>query len=124
MRHKCHAKAVNQFCSRECHGAWNSKNKALENHPRWLGGEGTEVLRTCNGVLRRWVKVGDGRFVQNYRVVLEKAGVCVPRGHVVHHRDGNQLNDALGNLEVLTRKEHLERHPEIMEAAWEMSRGK
>lgn len=41
----------------------------------------------------------------------------IPPGHDIHHRDGNQLNNHIDNLECLTKAEHASRHaPEFHEA--------
>lgn len=32
------------------------------------------------------------------------------RGHVVHHKDRDTLNDSIDNLELLTRSKHIEEH--------------
>lgn len=42
--------------------------------------------------------------------VWRKAHGEIPRGHHVHHRDGDPLNNALANLECLPGAEHLSHH--------------
>ena len=34
----------------------------------------------------------------------------IPKGCIIHHRDGNPLNNDIDNLECVTRKQHGERH--------------
>lgn len=40
----------------------------------------------------------------------------IPEGHIIHHKDGNPLNNEIGNLEAMPRGEHAKMHaaqPEI-----------
>ena len=34
----------------------------------------------------------------------------IPKNHVIHHKDGNHLNNNIENLECLEEKEHLRKH--------------
>jgi len=49
-------------------------------------------------------------MVLRYRYVLWKAGVEIPPGYNVHHKDGNRANDAIENLEVKSSAEHTREH--------------
>lgn len=44
------------------------------------------------------------------RYVLWAAGIEIPIGHIVHHRDGIKLNDRPSNLEVLSNGGHTKEH--------------
>lgn len=57
--------------------------------PRWKGGETLQ----------------DG-----YRYI--RIGRCLKSNEVVHHIDGDRLNNDPGNLEVMTRAEHARHHAE------------
>lgn len=46
------------------------------------------------------------------RYVLNQAGIEVPRGCVVYHKDGDYENNELENLEVITRSELMKRNHE------------
>lgn len=48
--------------------------------------------------------------VRRNKWVLWKAGVEIPKGSHVHHRDEDRGNDSLDNLEVLTKAEHYRQH--------------
>lgn len=37
----------------------------------------------------------------------------IPDGHIIHHKDGDTLNNDLANLECITVSEHAERHPDM-----------
>lgn len=34
--------------------------------------------------------------------------------YVVHHKDGNKLNNKINNLEILTKKQHCSEHPHLL----------
>lgn len=115
-RYRCHIRKT-VLCSMRCRGKWASKNMVGKASPRWSGPPGTVVLRVCGGGLRNWIKKSDGLFTQNYRKILNDSGIEIPKGHIVHHKDGNPLNDTLLNLEILSRKDHLRKHQELRQKA-------
>lgn len=46
-----------------------------------------------------------------HRVVMEQAlGRPLAKGEIVHHRDGDKLNNDPSNLEVMTQAEHASLH--------------
>lgn len=60
---------------------------------------------------RAFVKVAEPNVWRLRAVVAwEVEHGALPRGHVVHHKDRNSLNDAPGNLAALTRAEHIAEH--------------
>lgn len=63
---------------------------------------------------RAWVKVSDvgDPYDWKLRAVVnwEKSNGPIPPGCLVHHKDRNQLNDDIDNLELMTRAEHLAEH--------------
>lgn len=73
---------------------------------------GSVRVRTLKGVKRAWVKVADpSKWRERAKVVWEEHhGVPVPRGHVIHHKDRDPLNDSPDNLVAMTRKEHALEH--------------
>ena len=40
------------------------------------------------------------------------SGKTVPKGYVVHHKDGNHFNNDFSNLECISRNEHIKKHIE------------
>jgi len=60
----------------------------------------------------------NGRGKQLHRLIIEEnLGRPLLRTEFVHHKDGNGLNNALDNLEVLTAKQHSmlhnQKHPVV-----------
>ena len=53
-------------------------------------------------------------FVPEHRLVMEKhIGRFLTKEEVVHHKDGNKLNNIIGNLEILTNSKHVTLHKTI-----------
>ena len=60
----------------------------------------------------------DGKTVgKRYYIYLmeQKIGGPIPKKHCVHHIDHDRMNNNIDNLELLTRKEHAAKHPEVWE---------
>lgn len=50
-------------------------------------------------------------YAHTHRVVAEnKVGGTIYTGRVVHHRDGNKLNNSPGNLQVMSMQHHNKLH--------------
>lgn len=56
-----------------------------------------------NGYLKRGNKA-------LHRMVWEHHHGPIPKGHHIHHKDGNKLNNAIENLECLSHQDHLRLH--------------
>ena len=53
--------------------------------------------------------MSDG-YVLEHRKVVHDAGIKIPPGHLVHHKDEDKTNNALDNLEVISRRDHQRHH--------------
>lgn len=51
----------------------------------------------------------DGQYMPAHRIIVGD----IPDGHVVHHIDGNKLNNDEMNLIVLSKREHRETHGQL-----------
>lgn len=115
-KHQCHL-THNNFCSKECQGVWQRKNRSGVNHPRsepiW-----TEKVRVdSSGRKRSWVKIAHPNvWVQRARLLAKEFSGTIPEGKIVHHRDKDTLNDSLTNLQIVTRKWHINCHRKELEA--------
>lgn len=65
-----------------------------------------------------WISTATPR-IRAHRWVWTCSHGAIPKGHHIHHIDGNKSNNCISNLEILQSREHLSRHmtPERREAA-------
>lgn len=53
----------------------------------------------------------DGKYKMLHRIIMEnEIGRKLRDDEVVHHIDGNGLNNVIGNLQIMTKSEHLRHH--------------
>lgn len=52
----------------------------------------------------------NGENVHLHRYVWEKHFGKIPDGFIVHHKDENKMNWSIGNLELVSRSEHIRKH--------------
>lgn len=62
------------------------------------------------------------RYEPTHRVKLREAGVEIPDGHVVHHVDGNKLNNELSNLVVCSKSDHRSLHHQLEAVSMQLVR--
>ena len=56
----------------------------------------------------------NGKRVRLHRYVWEYYNGAIPKGYHIHHKDHNKDNNDIDNLELLTEKEHKQRHMDEM----------
>ena len=67
---------------------------------------------------RRQIK-RNGKVIELSRFLMqEQLGRKLQENEVVHHIDGNKLNDSIENLEVMTRDKHVEEHYKRGDLKW------
>lgn len=75
---------------------------------------GTVRIRTRhkrNSEQRAYIKAAEPNvWVLRARWVWEQANGPIPRGMGIHHKDEDKLNDAIGNLELRSKSQHLDDH--------------
>jgi len=117
-------KGAGQF--QQGHQPWNAGTQGLTTANSGSFRPGQESKRKCaigavrmrlrlrEGRARAWVKIAEGGNSHDWRlraaVVWEAAHGPMPDGWIVHHIDGDPLNDAIENLEAVSRADHLRRH--------------
>lgn len=64
----------------------------------------------------RWNKKTDNWWSDSlHRAIWRSVHGKIPKGHDIHHRDGDWDNNDIGNLECLSRQEHNKRHGTFVE---------
>lgn len=77
---------------------------------RWRSLRTVSVRRDKGGKRRRWIKIREGgptqyRYVPLARYLWEFQHGPIPKGAFVFHLDGDMMNDDIGNLACITRRE-------------------
>ena len=67
--------------------------------------------RIGNGHMQ--VKCADGRFRYRARVMWEEVFGPIPPRRLIHHKNGDPLDDRLDNFQLVTRAEHARIHMEL-----------
>src|SRR3990167_2668683 len=95
------------FCSQKCH--WITRKKYLlgKHNPNWNGGKMTAqsgYILICKPDHPNTQKTG---YVMEHRLVMEKhLGRYLKPSEVVHHINHNRSDNRIGNLELVSKKEH------------------
>ena len=95
-------------CSRVCYGNYRSRVIRGETHPTYKG------LIDRDGYLARFVPghpmAGKDGYVLEHRRVVFDAGIEIPDGCHVHHKNHIRKDNRLENLAVMTESEHHSHH--------------
>ncbi len=110
IRLKPSAAKKRRTCSRTCHAKLKSLEKSGENHPRWKGG----VEIHCKGYIRvhqpHHPKAHKGKVFE-HRLVMEKyLGRFLTSDEIIHHKNGVRNDNRIENLQLTTRKAHINIH--------------
>lgn len=79
----------------------HSKRMTGKNHPRYKGG--------TIGYGYRLVRI-DGKYYLKHRLIWEAIYGPIPKDMIVHHKDGDRLNNNIDNLEIMSRSQHTSLH--------------
>lgn len=132
-RSPSHARAKRLYCSTACASEqtrfqpgsvpWNRGLKGIHLSPATefqIGRTSDNALPIGSVTIRRrqrdkkpraWVKVAQpNKWILRALLVWMTANGDIPSGYVVHHGDRDTLNDAIENLALLTRADHLNEH--------------
>jgi len=121
-----------RFCSRKCQTYWLHKYGSLKDRKVYWTAEAKEKMRQTileqyrNGRVsvgwkkyktkerisgRGYIFIGHKR--KHQELMEKKLGRRLKKGEVVHHIDGDKLNNNLDNLVVMSRSEHMKLHTNL-----------
>lgn len=77
-------------------------------NPNWKGGRSWRGRNKAKGYIIRLV---DGRYVPEHRVVMERyLGRKLTKHEHIHHVNGNRIDNRIENLQLMTVSEHSKLH--------------
>jgi hypothetical protein len=107
-RVKARPQGEKHFCSYQCMRDYNSKGIVKEN--------GVLMKRETDKKYRLR-SIGNGKMKQEHRIVMEEyLGRELLPTEIVHHIDGNKLNNDISNLMIVSNSEHMKIHVKMRAA--------
>lgn len=94
------------------------KNDEQFKNPGYSGKKiGVRKPRWRNGYIEEWCPIRK-RYVYQHRLVIENFfGRTLSSSEIIHHKDGNKLNNDISNLEYHeSRSSHIKEH--VKESTW------
>lgn len=124
QRHPCpgcgKAIARSSIQCRSCAARTGAQKRSRENSVHWKGGRAKS-----KGYVHLLVapeKRKGHRYQPEHRVLWEQAHGPLPKGYIVHHKNGVKDDNRLENLEALPRKRHGETHDQTLKELRDLRR--
>lgn len=82
-----------------------ARKRTGEKNPYWKGGQ------YINSQGYKMIRIKTNNYIREHRYIMEQfLKRSLERTEVVHHKNGNKIDNRIENLQILTRKEHLRLH--------------
>lgn len=95
-------------------GGRSSETRFLKGHsPHNTKPDGYEALRMDNSKYPYIYIKADGKMISKHRWIWEKHNGPIPRNCIITFKDGNHMNCAIYNLEMITKRENAIRNANI-----------
>lgn len=113
-----------QFCSRKCanisNASKNSSSKKAEKNPMygrrpWNYKGGTYTKSGSRNVRYRLIYVNGKQIREHVHIMQTQLGRKLKLNEVVHHKNGNGLDNRIENLELMTKSQHSKYHSELID---------
>ena len=100
--------------SENCKNTWFTRDIILEKSKDSLGKPKNDGKNRMICLCDDRIPIKNKRNGKTYQIrkrigyaqwILKQNGIEVPKGYVVYHRDGNYMNNDIGNLEIISRAE-------------------
>lgn len=91
-----HGNTGYKFCSQSCSKSFMKGSNSLA----YKDGS------TINSAGYKCIKVGDKYLYEHRLIIEEHIGRKLTVNEVVHHKDGDKLNNSIENLQIMDKKEH------------------
>lgn len=59
-------------------------------------------------------------YVREHRWIWYEAFGSIPKGHHIHHKNGNKQDNRLANLELMTHQDHIQVIPALLKRVAEL----
>lgn len=93
-----------KYCSQSCQHKGLKGQLVGSKNPNYKTGK----TITKNGYIQ--LSLNGGKIYEHRKVMQDFLGRKLDRNEIVHHKDGDKLNNDISNLEVLTNSQHSKLH--------------
>lgn len=120
-------KATKEQCEHYKLAALKRRDYSGSNNPKWRGGKiklgGNRYA--VYAPTHPYANLFGGSHILEYRLIAEKKiGRYLLLSEIVHHIDGNVMNNHPDNLDVMTQSEHARRHGKETRREWALTQSR